>query len=127
MGLGGGLFTVSYIAFLWGWWLPIVPTLLALSSSAIAVTGYTTISADETRRRAILSVIPDLMFHVSADGIYLGQVNSENEIELLYPDFEHIGKHVSQFLPTEISDRQLFYINQAIVTGKCKFMSRKYV
>ena len=125
LGLGGGLFTVSYIAFLWGWWLPIVPTLLALSSSAIAVTGYTTISADETRRRAILSVIPDLMFHVSADGIYLGQVNSENEIELLYPDFEHIGKHVSQFLPTEISDRQLFYINQAIVTGEMQIYEQK--
>ncbi len=123
--LNGARSQVSYIAFLWGWWLPVVPTLLVLFSSAVAVTGYTTISADETRRRAILSVIPDLMFHVSADGIYLGQVNYENEIELLYPDFEHIGRHVSQFLPTEISDRQLFYINQAIVTGEMQIYEQK--
>jgi PAS domain S-box-containing protein len=125
LGLGGGLLTVSYTAFLWGWWMPIVPTLLALFCSAIAVTSYTTLSAGETRRRAILSVIPDLMFHVSADGIYLGQVNYENEIELLYPDFENIGKHVSQILPTELSDRHLFYINQAIVSGEMQIYEQQ--
>ncbi|WP_103667961.1 CHASE2 domain-containing protein [Pseudanabaena sp. BC1403] len=124
-GLGGGLLTVSYIAFLWGWWLPVVPTLLALFSSAIAVTGYTTLSAGETRKRAILSVIPDLMFHVSVDGIYLGQVNYENEIDLLYPDFENIGKHVSQILPPEASDRQLFYMHQAIITGEMQIYEQQ--
>lgn len=124
-GLGVGLLTVSYIAFLWGWWLPVVPTLLALFSSAIAVTGYTTLSAGETRKRAILSVIPDLMFHVSVDGIYLGQVNYENEIDLLYPDFENIGKHVSQILPPEASDRQLFYMHQAITTGEMQIYEQQ--
>jgi CHASE2 domain-containing sensor protein/signal transduction histidine kinase len=124
-GLGGGLLTVSYIAFLWGWWIPVVPALLALFSAAIAVTGYTALSAGETRKRAILSVIPDLMFHVSADGIYLGQVNYENEIELLYPDFENIGKHISQILPLEISDRHLLYIHQAIVTGKIQIYEQQ--
>ncbi len=124
-GLGGGLFTVSYIAFLWGWWLPVVPSVLALFGAAIAVTGYTTLSAGETRKRAILSVIPDLMFHVSADGIYLGQVNYENEIELLYPDFENIGKHLSQILPLEISDRHLFHIHQAIITGEMQIYEQQ--
>jgi CHASE2 domain-containing sensor protein/signal transduction histidine kinase len=124
-GLGGGLFTVSYVVFLFGWWIPVVPSLLALFGSAIAVTGYTTLSAGETRRRAILSVIPDLMFHVTADGIYLGQVNSENEIELLYPDFENIGKHLSQILPLEISDRYLFYIHQAIATGEMQIYEQQ--
>ncbi len=124
-GLGGGLLPISYIAFLWGWWMPVVPTLLALFISAIAVTGYTTLSVGETRRRAILSVIPDLMFHVSVDGIYLGQVNYENEIELLYPDFENIGKHISQILPLEISDRHLFHIHQAIVTGEMQIYEQQ--
>ncbi len=117
-GLGGGLFTASYIVFLLGWWIPVVPSLFALFNSAIAITGYTALSASEVRRRAILSVIPDLMFNVSGDGIYLGQVNYNNEIERLYPDFENIGKHISQFLPTEVCDRQLFYIHQAISTGE---------
>ncbi len=124
-GLGGGLFTVSYIAFLGGWWMPVVPALLALFSSAIAVISYTTLSAGETRRRAILSVIPDFMFHASADGIYLGQVNYENEIELLYPDFENIGKHLSQFLPTEMCDRHLFHIHKAIITGEIQIYEQQ--
>jgi CHASE2 domain-containing sensor protein/signal transduction histidine kinase len=125
LGLGGGLFTLSYIAFGGGLWMPVVPALLALFSSAIAVTGYTNLSAEEIRKRAILSVIPDLMFHVGADGIYLGQVNYENEIELLYPDFENIGKHISHILPLEISDRHLFYINQAIVTGEMQIYEQQ--
>jgi CHASE2 domain-containing sensor protein/nitrogen-specific signal transduction histidine kinase len=124
-GLGGVVLIASYITFLWGWWIPVVPTLLALFSSAIAVIGYTTLSAGEIRKRAILSVIPDLMFHVSADGIYLGQVNYENEIELLYPDFENIGKHVSQILPAEICDRHLFYIHQAIITRQIQIYEQQ--
>ncbi len=124
-GLGGGLLTVSYIAFLWGWWIPVVPTLLALFGSAIAVTGYTTLSTGETRKRAILSVIPDLMFNVSTNGIYLGQVNHENQTNLLYPDFENLGKHLAQILPLEISDRHLFHMRQAIITGKIQIYEQR--
>ncbi|PZO40594.1 MAG: hypothetical protein DCF19_11930 [Pseudanabaena frigida] len=123
--LGGGLFTASYIVFLWGWWVPIVPSLLALFSSAIAITGYTALSASEARRRAIISVIPDLMFNVSGDGIYLGQVNYENTIEMIYPDFEIIGKHVSKFLPSDVSDRNLFHIRQAIITGEMQIYEQQ--
>lgn len=122
-GLGVSLFTASYIVFLMGWWLPVVPSLFALCSSAIAMTGYTALSASEARRRAILSVIPDLMFNVSADGIYLGRVNdenvnNENTQELIYFDFKNISKHITKFLPTEISDRHLLYMHQALVTRK---------
>ncbi|MGF1494843.1 MAG: CHASE2 domain-containing protein [Microcoleaceae cyanobacterium] len=34
------LITITYIAFLQGWWIPVVPPLLALISSMIAITGY---------------------------------------------------------------------------------------
>lgn len=37
---GGILFTSSYLAFLGGWWIPVVSPLLALASSAIAIAGY---------------------------------------------------------------------------------------
>jgi len=116
--LGGGLLISSYVIFLWGWWIPIVPTLFSLFGSSIVVTSYIALSANETRRRAILSVIPDLMFNVSIDGIYLGQINDDLDMELLYPDFENIGKHLSQILPPEICDRHLLHIQQALSTGK---------
>ena len=38
--VGGVLLTISYLAFLDGWWLPIVSPLLALTGSAIAISGY---------------------------------------------------------------------------------------
>jgi len=116
--LGGSLFVASYFLFLWGWWIPVVPALLSLFGSSIVVTSYIALSANETRRRAILSVIPDLMFNVSADGIYLGQINNNLNIELLYQDLENIGKHLSQILPPEICDRHLFHIQQALSTGE---------
>lgn len=37
---GGGLIYGSYLAFLQGWWIPIVPSVLALAGSAIAISSY---------------------------------------------------------------------------------------
>jgi PAS domain S-box-containing protein len=37
---GGILITCSYLAFLGGWWIPVVSPLLALTGSAIAIGGY---------------------------------------------------------------------------------------
>ncbi|NJK36964.1 MAG: adenylate/guanylate cyclase domain-containing protein [Oscillatoriales cyanobacterium RM2_1_1] len=34
------LFLITYTAFLRGWWIPVVPPVLAMSSSALAITGY---------------------------------------------------------------------------------------
>ncbi|MCA6574201.1 MAG: CHASE2 domain-containing protein [Pseudanabaena sp.] len=123
--LGGSLFITSYLAFLWGWWIPIVPALMALFSSSTVITGYIALNVQETRRRAIISAIPDLMFNVSADGIYLGQLNYNRNIELIYPDFENIGKHISQFLMPEICDRHLFHIQQALSTGEIQVYEQR--
>ncbi len=40
----------SYAAFLQGWWLPVVPPLLSLMGSSIAITGYVARSAADLRR-----------------------------------------------------------------------------
>ncbi|MGL5081001.1 MAG: CHASE2 domain-containing protein [Microcoleaceae cyanobacterium] len=34
------LFFITYVAFLQGWWIPIVPPMLAMLGSALAITGY---------------------------------------------------------------------------------------
>ena len=47
--IGGALIAGSYIAFIWGWWIPVVPSLLALLGSAIAVTVYTARSVNGIR------------------------------------------------------------------------------
>ncbi|MDZ8055927.1 MAG: CHASE2 domain-containing protein [Aulosira sp. ZfuVER01] len=40
----------SFVAFIFAWWIPVVPPLLALTGSAIAVTQYIARSAAEMRR-----------------------------------------------------------------------------
>ncbi|QIR40794.1 adenylate/guanylate cyclase domain-containing protein [Tolypothrix sp. PCC 7910] len=46
----GGLVGFSYSAFLAGWWIPVIPPLLALAGSAIAVTGYLARTAGSIRK-----------------------------------------------------------------------------
>lgn len=63
MTLGGGV----YIAFLAGWWLPLVPPLLALGSSAIVVTSYIAHQEEELKRskeflQSVINTIPDPVF-----------------------------------------------------------------
>ncbi len=50
LGLTGGLAVGSYAAFVAGWWIPLVPPVMALSTSAIVLTGY--IANLERRDRA---------------------------------------------------------------------------
>ncbi|MEM9089225.1 MAG: CHASE2 domain-containing protein [Cyanobacteria bacterium P01_F01_bin.53] len=51
VGAGGILFVSSYLAFLSGWWIPIVPAFLALIGSASAITGTEIISLQQYRVR----------------------------------------------------------------------------
>jgi adenylate cyclase len=47
---GGCLIGISYLAFLQSWWIPLVPPLLALVGSSIAITSYVARSAADMRR-----------------------------------------------------------------------------
>lgn len=71
----------------------------------------------EAQNRAILSAIPDLMFRVSAQGVYLGYVSTCELIDLLPGDFQPVGKHISEFLPKQVHERHLVYLQKALATG----------
>jgi adenylate cyclase len=47
---GGSLIYGSYLAFLGGWWIPVVPPVLAFAGSAITIASYVAHSADEIRQ-----------------------------------------------------------------------------
>ena len=79
----------------------------------------------EAQNRAILSAIPDLMFRVSADGIYLGYVATRELMDLLPSDFEPIGRHISEFLPSDVQERHLHYLQQALATGKSQIYEQQ--
>lgn len=79
----------------------------------------------ESQNRAILSAIPDLMFRVSAEGIYLGYVSTCEFIDLLPGDFQPIDKHISEFLPEEVSQRHLLHLQQTLVTGESQIYEQE--
>ncbi|MBL8098801.1 MAG: GAF domain-containing protein, partial [Anaerolineales bacterium] len=69
----------------------------------------------ESRTRAILESMPDMIFEISKEGVFLDYVAS-NEITPLVPPSEFIGKSISQFFPEEIVAQTLFSLERAIAT-----------
>jgi diguanylate cyclase (GGDEF)-like protein/PAS domain S-box-containing protein len=64
---GSGLITICYLAFLAGWWIPLVPPVLALFGSAIAITVHIAHLQEELKRskeflHTIINTIPDPIF-----------------------------------------------------------------
>ncbi|PZO43239.1 MAG: adenylate/guanylate cyclase domain-containing protein [Pseudanabaena frigida] len=84
--LGGLLIAGSFIAFLQGLWIPVVPSLLALFGSSIAVTGYTARSANGLRqifgRYLTDEVVANLL--ETPEGLNLG--GEKRKVTLLFSD-----------------------------------------
>ncbi|MBC5773517.1 PAS domain S-box protein [Pontibacter sp. KCTC 32443] len=74
------------------------------------------ITLSEAKNRAILAAIPDLMFIINKDGIYLDMKNVEQE-HLLVPKSEVIGAHIKSMLPEQVYKPILALIHKVIETG----------
>jgi PAS domain S-box-containing protein len=79
-------------------------------------TAQEKIIKSEEKNRAILAVIPDLMFIIDKDGIYLDMKNVEQE-HLLVPKESVIGSHIQALLPESVHKQILFLIKKVIETG----------
>ncbi|CAN1212735.1 Guanylate cyclase domain-containing protein [Tumidithrix helvetica PCC 7403] len=99
--LGGCLTVGSYIAFLQGWWLPVVPSLLALFGSAIAVTGYTAQSANGMRqifgRYLTDEVVANLL--ETPEGLNLG--GEKRKVTLLFSDLRGFSALFERVTPEQ--------------------------
>lgn len=69
----------------------------------------------EARTRAILESIPDMIFEVSREGIFLDFIPS-NEITPYLPPEQFLGKHINQVFSAPITERTLFLLERAIDT-----------
>lgn len=69
-------------------------------------------------KEAILSAIPNLMYRVSAEGIYLECFATRYVADLQPSDVDPVGKHLSEVLPPELAQRKLKMIKQALETGE---------
>jgi PAS domain S-box-containing protein len=78
------------------------------------------LAASEAQNRAILQAIPDLMFRVSAEGIYLGFITSSSFVDLLSGVENPVGKtmeEVGKAAPSEVVHQQMHHMHLALQTG----------
>lgn len=71
----------------------------------------------EKRNRAIVNVLPDIIFIYSKDGVFLDyQTNDETKLLMKKEDF--IGKKITEVMPEEIGNKGIESIEKAIATGE---------
>ncbi|MFA5366916.1 MAG: PAS domain S-box protein [Dehalococcoidia bacterium] len=72
--------------------------------------------ASEARSRAILDAMPDLIFQMSRDGVF---IDYKGTAEGLYiPAGQFIGKHIAEVMPSDIADLTVSSIKDALDTGR---------
>jgi PAS domain S-box-containing protein len=71
----------------------------------------------EAKNRALLNAIPDVMYLISKDGIYLDYKSPRESAALLPPPDLLIGKSVAEVLPARLAAQFMPYIERAMGTG----------
>lgn len=71
----------------------------------------------EATKRAILAAIPDLMFRLSREGLYL-DLNAPHPADLILPPEDVLGKNLAEVLPLEIAHHFLQAIEFVCQTGE---------
>lgn len=71
----------------------------------------------EARMRAILVSIPDMIFEVSKDGVFLDYMTSADMTLFVSPE-KFIGKNIRELFPPAVADQTLFALERAIASGQ---------
>jgi PAS domain S-box-containing protein len=75
----------------------------------------------ETRNKAMLEAIPDLMFLISRDGEYL-DFRARDEDKLYVPPEEFVGRNLREIMPPELAGPMLDGIARALDTGETQLI-----
>ncbi len=73
----------------------------------------------EARNRAILRSIPDMIFEVTRDGLFLDFMASA-ELSTLMPPEEFIGRNIRDLFPPAIAEQTLFALEHSLETGQLR-------
>lgn len=97
---GGGLVGGSFLAFLAGWWIPVVPSILAFAGSAIAVTQYIAQSAAQMRKTIGRYLTDEVLSNIleTPSGFKLG--GERRKVTVLVSDLRGFST-ISEQLPPE--------------------------
>jgi PAS domain S-box-containing protein len=79
----------------------------------------------EARNQAIVAAIPDLMFRLNGEGVYLDYIAPREGLDIVPFDRDRIGKHNSQLIPPDIARRQLDSLQRALSTGRTQIYEQE--
>jgi PAS domain S-box-containing protein len=71
----------------------------------------------EATNRAVLSAMPDLMFRISGDGVFLS-TNRDIDRRFFVPPDEFLGKAVGEVLPEHLAKLVMEYVGRTLRTGE---------
>ncbi len=100
----------TYVAFLGGWWIPIVPPILALTTSAIAITAYIAHTAKDIRKTFGRYLTDEVVANLleSPEGLKLG--GERRTITILTSDLRGFTAISERFPPEEVVKILNFYL-----------------
>ncbi|MEH2444712.1 MAG: CHASE2 domain-containing protein [Nostoc sp.] len=95
----------AYVAFLYGWWIPIIPSLFSFGSSAIWITSYIAHMQEEWKRSKeflyhVINTIPDPIFvknqqhqWIVLNEAYCRFIGYPNKLLIEKSDYDFFPKH----------------------------------
>jgi diguanylate cyclase (GGDEF)-like protein/PAS domain S-box-containing protein len=70
----------------------------------------------ETKHRALLEAIPDMMFRISKGYIFL-DFKEAKDFPPLLPPTQFLGKNISEILPAEVAEQTMHHVDKALTAG----------
>ncbi|WP_439883049.1 PAS domain S-box protein [Pontibacter sp. MBLB2868] len=79
------------------------------------------IIASEAKNKAILAAIPDLMFIIDRNGVYMDMMNEDDKF-LQIPKAQIIGQSIHELLPEKLSNQFEVTIGRVLATGRYEIL-----
>jgi PAS domain S-box-containing protein len=77
----------------------------------------TLLRSSEARTRALLTAVPDMIFELSREGVFLDFVPSTTLGPILPPE-NFLGRNITDVMPPEIAEATLHTVQQALTNGQ---------
>lgn len=79
---------------------------------------------EEQKKEALLSAIPDPIFHIRGDGTYIGY-NALHSSQLFVPPDAFLGKKIADIFPPEVAEVNMKAIKDALASGHIQTFTYK--
>ncbi|MBD2744749.1 PAS domain-containing protein [Coleofasciculus sp. FACHB-1120] len=77
----------------------------------------TALRESEAKNRAFIQALPDMLFRIGSDGIFM-DFQSPREDALAMPPSHFLGKSVWEVLPAELAEATMYNVSKAIASGE---------